>query len=128
MLGPEVAMAEAARLLERACDDGACRLAEVLRPRERRVDEALVGGLFRDAERRPDLRPRAAVGARGLDVAVEQRVAEPTQLVRRCGCGLDLCERPCLSVGVDRRRKLLECQTDCDGVKVLLTPSPSRLP
>ena len=78
VLGPEVAMAETVRLLERPCDHRARRLVEVLRPFERRVDEALVRRLLGHPERASDLRPRAPVGARGLDVAVEQGVAEST--------------------------------------------------
>jgi hypothetical protein len=121
VLGAEVAVTEAARLLERPRNDRARRLVEVLRPGERRVDEAFVRGLLGDPERGSDLRPRAAVGARRLDVAVEQLVAESAQLIRGRRGGLDARERVGLPVGVDRRRQLLECQAGGDGVKLLLT-------
>jgi hypothetical protein len=89
MLGAEVAVTEAARLLERPRDDLARGIVEVLRPGEGSVDEALVRGLLCHAERQADLRPGAPVGACGLDVAIEQRLAEPAQLVRGRRCGLD---------------------------------------
>ena len=121
MLGTEVTVAEAARLLSRPCDDPARRLVEVLGPRERRSDEALVGGLLRHAERRADLGPRRPVGARGLDVAVEQLVAETAQLVRRGGRGAQATENARRRVGFDRCGQLLECQAGLDTVKVPLT-------
>ena len=121
VLGAEVAVAKAARLLDRPCDGGARRIVEVFRPGQRRIDEAFVRGLLGDPERGADLRPRAAVGARGLDIAVEQLVAETAQLVRDCRCGPQAIEDARSLVGIDRRRELLECLARRDVVKVLLT-------
>src|SRR5207244_12734125 len=51
MLGTEVAVAKPACRGDRARDDRARGLAEVLRPGQRSVDEALMRGLLRDPER-----------------------------------------------------------------------------
>src|SRR4051812_25520255 len=114
-------MAEAPCLLERAGHHSPGRLAEVLRPGERRVDEALVRGLFGHSERRTNLGPRAAVRARGLHITIEQRITEATQLVHGRGGGLEPRKRVGEGGLLDRRSELLECQTSGDGVKVLLT-------
>ena len=76
MLGAEVAVAEPARVLERTRHDQPRRLVEVLRPGERGVDEALVCSLLCDPESGADLRPGVAIGACGLDIAIEERVPE----------------------------------------------------
>ena len=103
VLGTEVAVAKAARLLERPRDDRPRRVAEALGPRERRVDEALMGGLLCHAERRADLRPRRSVGARGLHITVKQLVTETSQLARRSGRGPQPIEYARSRVGLDRR-------------------------
>ena len=80
-----------------------------------------MGRLLRHAERRADLGPRCPVGARRLDVAVEQLVAEPAQLVRGGGRGAQAIEHAGRWVGLDRLGQLLECQASLNAVKVRLT-------
>ena len=103
MLGAEIAVAECARLRE-ARATIARGLVEIRGPSERRVDEALVRCLLRHTQRRADLGPGATLGAGGLDVAVEQVVAQPAQLVRGVGRGTEPSSTPdaaSASIGAD---------------------------
>jgi hypothetical protein len=78
-------------------------LVEVRRPGERRIDEALVRRLFRDAECRADFGPRAALGPSGLDVVVEYGEFLET-CGRRCGAAHDeLFDEPAGHGGVQQR-------------------------
>ena len=84
VLGPEIVVAQRARLLLRDEEDRLHGAAHVGRPGPavgRRAREALLGGLAGDVEHRPDLGPRVLRVARVCHEAVEGFLARPADFV-----------------------------------------------